>query len=168
MPSGSKQSGRDSQPLAHPQRELADPLARDIAQPDPLDQLVDAGLRDAVRLRERKQVVARRASGMNRARLEQRPYLVERGLKVAVGLPVHGHRSRGRAVEAEDQAHRRRLARAVGAEKAGHDPGKDREGQVVHGPFVAVLLREPVRLDQKMTPFSVPGSDDTRPSLRGT
>ena len=51
---------------------------RDVVQADQVDQLVDALPRDAVRLGEREQVVARRAPGVHRARLEQRADLVQR------------------------------------------------------------------------------------------
>jgi hypothetical protein len=83
-----------------------------------------------VRLGEREQVVVGRAAGVDRARLEQRADLVERRGVVAVGLAVDGDVAGARAVEPEDQAHRRRLARAVRAEEARHDPGLDGERRV--------------------------------------
>ena len=69
-------------------------LRRDLAQADEVDQLVDAAPRDAVRLREREQVVVGRAAGVDGARLEQRADLVQRRRVVAVVLAVHGDRRR--------------------------------------------------------------------------
>src|SRR5690606_10021674 len=49
--------------------------------------------------------------------------------------------------EAEDQAHGGRLARAVGAEEAGHPAGADGERQPVHGGPLAMAFREFSRFD---------------------
>jgi hypothetical protein len=49
--------------------------------------------------------------------------------------------------EAEDQSHGRGLARAVGAEEAGHPSGADLEGHVVDGDGVAVALGQALDLD---------------------
>jgi hypothetical protein len=142
-----QERGRDPEPLAHAEREGAGALACDLVQADEVDQLVDAALRDPVRLREREQVVVGGAAGVHRARLEQRPDLVQRRGMVAVVAAVDGDVPvRGR-VEAEDQAHRRRLARAVRAEEAGHHAGLDREGEAVDGALVPVILRQPARFD---------------------
>ena len=73
-----EERGGDAEPLAHAERELAGALARDVVEADEVDHLVDAALRDAVRLREREQVVVRRAAGVDGARLEQRADLVQR------------------------------------------------------------------------------------------
>ena len=123
-------------------------LSRDVVQTDEVDQLVDAASRDAVRLREREQMVVRRTAGVDRARLEQRADLVQRRRMVAVVLAVHRHVAGGRRVEPEDQPHRRRLPGAVRAEEAGDDAGPHRERQVVDGTLVAVVLGEIARLDQ--------------------
>ena len=80
----------DAEPLAHAERELARALAGDLVQADLVDQLVDALAWDAVRLREREQVVAGRAPGVHRTRLEQRADLVQRRRVLAIGLPVDG------------------------------------------------------------------------------
>ena len=61
-----------------PSENLPGPLARDLVQADEVDQLVDAAARDAVRLREREQVVVGGAARVDRARLEQRADLVQR------------------------------------------------------------------------------------------
>ena len=68
----------DAEPLAHAERELAGALLRNLVQADEIDQLVDAAARDAVRLREREQMVVRGAAGVHGARLEQRADLVQR------------------------------------------------------------------------------------------
>ena len=112
----------DPEPLAHAERELPDALAGDLLQADAVDHLVDAPARDPVGLRQREQVVVGRSAGVDGARLEQRADLVQRRRVVAVALPVHGHRPGGRAVEPEDQPHRRRLPRPVRAEEPGDDP----------------------------------------------
>jgi hypothetical protein len=70
---------------------------------------------------------------------------------LAVVLAVDGDVAASRTVEPEDQAHRRRLARAVRAEEAGDDAGLDDEAQVVDRPLLAVVLREPAGLDHRLT-----------------
>ena len=116
-----EQRRRDAEPLAHAERELARPLAGHLVQADEVDHLVDAALRDAVRLREGEQVVVGRAAGVDGPRLQQRADLVQRRGVVAVVLAVDGDAARGRRVQAEDHPHRGRLARAVRPEEAGHD-----------------------------------------------
>ena len=83
-----EQRRRDAEALAHAERELAGALLRDVVQADDVDQLVDAAARDAVRLRERQQVIARRAARVDGACLEQRADLVQRRGVLAVGLPL--------------------------------------------------------------------------------
>jgi hypothetical protein len=139
--------GGDAEPLAHAERERSRPLPGDVVQPDEVDQRVHPLLRDPVRLRERQQVVVGGAAGVHRTCLEQRARLVQRRGELAVALAVEGGGARGRRVEAEDQAHRRRLARAVRAEEAGHDTGSDREGQIIDRPLRSVVLGEAGDLD---------------------
>ena len=71
--------------------------------------------------------------------------------ELPVALAVHGHGARGRSVETEDHTHRRRLARPVRPEEAGHDPRAYRERQIVDCACRAVLLRQPARLDHRRT-----------------
>ena len=66
---------------------------------------------------------------------------------IAIVLTVHRDLAGGRRVEAEDQAHRGRLAGAVGAEEPGHDAGLDGEREVVDRALVAVVLRQVASLD---------------------
>ena len=122
-----EQRRRDSEPLPHPERELPGALARHVVQADEVDQLVDPALADPVRLREREQVVVGGAARVHRARLEEGSDLVQRRRVVAVVLAVHGDVAAARRVEPEDQAHRRRLARAVRTEEPGHDARLDGE-----------------------------------------
>jgi hypothetical protein len=106
----SEQRRRDSEPLAHPERELPGSLLRHVVQPNQVDQLVDSPAADPVGLRQREQVVVGRTAGVDRASLEQGPDLMQRGGVVAVVLAVNGHVARTWGVELEDQPHRRRLA----------------------------------------------------------
>ena len=145
-----EERGRDAEPLAHAERELARSLPRDLVQADEVDHVGDSALRDPVRLREREQMVVGVAAGVDGARLEERPDLVERGGMVSIVAPVDGDVAARRGVEAEDQAHRRRLAGAVRAEEARHDPRLDREAQAVDGPLLSVVLRELARLDHSL------------------
>jgi hypothetical protein len=68
----------DPQPLPHAERELTRTLLRHLAQADEVDQLLDAPAGDSMGLREREQVVERRTPGVDGARLQQRPDLVQR------------------------------------------------------------------------------------------
>ena len=119
--------------LAHAEREGSDALARDLAETDELDHLFDAAAWNAVRLREREQVVVGRAAGVDRVGLEHRADLVQRRRQLAVDAAVDRGLAAGGRVQPEDQAHRRRLARPVGSEKAGHDARTHLEGQIVDG-----------------------------------
>ena len=107
-------------------------------------------LRDPVRLRERQQVVARRATGVDGARLEQRADLVQR------------RRGRGRACRSRStspavgrsrpriEPHGGRLPGAVRAEEAGDEPRPDREAQAVD------------RALRRRSPSSAPGPRSRR------
>src|SRR4029077_3682215 len=128
-----KERLRDAEPLAHAEGELAAALARHLVQPDEVDELGDSALWNPVRLREREQVVVRGPAGVDGARLEQRADLVQGRGVVAVVAAVDGHVAAGRRVEAEDQAHRRRLAGAVRAEAGGHAPRLHGEGRPLDG-----------------------------------
>ena len=143
-----EQRAGDTEPLAHAERELAGALVRHLAQTDQIDQIVDAASRDAVRLGQSEQMVVRRTTAMNRARLEQGADLVQRRSMIAVVLAVHLRVARCGRVEPEHQSDRRRLPRPVRAEEAGDDAGPHRERQIVHGTLVAIILGEVARFDQ--------------------
>ena len=138
-----------------PSENLPARLRATSLQADEVDQLVDAATRDAVRLREREQVVVGGAAGVHRARLEQRADLVQRRGVVAVVLAVDGDVARRRRVEPEDQPHRRRLAGSVRPEEPRHDARPDREVEPVDGPLVAVVLRQRPRNNHGFDPPSL-------------
>ena len=147
-----EQRGRDPEPLAHAERELAGALVGDLVQADEVDQLVDAALRDAVGLREREQVVVRRAAGVHGAGLEQRADLVQRRRVVAVVLAVDGHVARASG------ASRPRIRRIVvdlpepfGPRKPVTMPGSTVKVRSSTARFVPVVLRQVARLDHPAT-----------------
>ncbi len=108
--------------------------------------------RDAVARGQPAQVVARGAAGVHGLGLEQRADLAQRGGGVGVAVAVDGDAARGRAVQAEDHAHRRRLAGAVGAEEAGDPAGLDGEVDAVDGDLRAVRLGEAAGDDHAIAP----------------
>ena len=169
----------DAEPLAHAERELPDTFPGDLLETDAVDHLVDPPPGNPVGLCQGEQVVVRRAAGVDGARLEQRADLVERRRVLAVALPVHGHRSRGRAVEPEDQPHRRRLPRPVRPEEPGDGPREHGEREAVDGPLLPVVLGQAFCLDHAPRRYP-PDSESpvkrvsggrrpraTRPSARG-
>ena len=145
-----EQRAGDPEPLAHAKRELAGALVRHLVQTDQIDQIVDAASRDAVRLGQSEQMVVRRTTAVNRARLQQGADLVQRRCMIAVVLPVHLRVAGGGCVEPEHQSDRRRLPRPVRAQETGDDAGTHRERQIVHGTLVAVILGEIARFDQAL------------------
>ena len=138
----------DAEALAHSEREPPDALARHVLQSDELDQLLDARAGDAVCLREREQVVVGGAPGVHRARLEQSSHLVERRGMVSVWLSVDAGAARVGRVEAQDQTHRGRLARAVGPQEAGHHARFDGERELAHRNRLSIVLRYVRDFDQ--------------------
>src|SRR5215510_2412378 len=61
-------------------------------------------------------------AGMERLGLQQCPGCAQRPAQLAVAAAADARLPRVGLVQAEDEPHRGRLARPVGAEKAGHDP----------------------------------------------
>jgi hypothetical protein len=116
-------------------------------QADDVDELVHAAARDAVRLRQREEVIARGATGVHGPSLEERADFVKRRGVRAIVLAIDGDVALRRPVETEDQPHRRRLAGPVWAEESSHDPGVDVERKVVDRALVFVVLGEPARFD---------------------
>ena len=102
---------------------------------------------EGVALREGEQVRVRRPAGVPGARIDQRPHPLHRPGQLAVGPAEHRHLSRGGPGQAEDAAHRRRLARAVRAEESGDPARLDGHGEVVDGDAGAVLLGQADDLD---------------------
>ena len=62
--------GCDAQPLAHAEGERSGPFACDVGQPDEVDDLLDAGVRDAVGLGQCEEVVVGGSSGVHGTHLE--------------------------------------------------------------------------------------------------
>ena len=132
----------DAEPLAHAEREAADPLARDRLEAGELDDLAHALLAEAVRGGHREEVVLGGAAGVHGLRVEQRADLAERGTVLRVRLAVDRDTALARAVEADDHAHGGRLAGAVRAEEAGDLAGAHGERDVVDGGLRAEALGE--------------------------
>ena len=108
--------------------------------------------RDAVARGQPAQVVAGRAAGVQRPRLEQGADLAQRRGGVGVAVAVDGDAAGGGAVQAEDHPHRRRLAGAVRAEEAGHAARLDGEVDAVDGGLAAVGLGEAPGDDHAVAP----------------
>ena len=85
---------------------------------------------------------------------------------LGVGAAVHRDRAAGRAVEAEDQAHRGGLAGAVGAEEAGDPAGRDVEVEMVDGGRRPVPFREAACLDHRAVPSRGWGMEERSPYRR--
>jgi hypothetical protein len=100
-----------------------------------------------VRLGHREQVVVRRASGVDRTRLEHGADLAQGRAKPPVVAAADGGGARGRRVEADHHAHRGRFPGPVGTEEPGDDARPHLKGQVVDGELVAVALAEVLDVD---------------------
>jgi hypothetical protein len=111
------------EPLPHAQGVAARPAAGDRGEPGELEDLADAGRRKALGGREPPQVAASRTARLEGAGVEQRPGVPQRVLKRPVGTAADQGRSGIGAVEAEDDAHRGGLARAVRPGEA-RDPAR--------------------------------------------
>jgi len=90
---------------------------------------------------------------MHRTGIEECADATERLRQVGQALAVDECRSSRGLVQAHDDAHRGRLAGAVGPEEPGHPAGFDVEGQVVDGTHGAVLLGELRNLDHVVLPL---------------
>ena len=133
----------EAQALLHAEGELPDAPLGGRLEPDEPEHLVDAGLRDLVRRRQRPEVVVGLARRVHVAGVEERPDLPHGERHVREVLAVDGRRSRRRAVEAEDHPHRGRLAGTVRPEEAGDLAVGDIERQVVDGQLGSVPLVSP-------------------------
>jgi hypothetical protein len=154
IPSGSSPfagSSRRRVEGSHSERELPRASARDVREADEVDELLDPSLRDAVCPRQGEQVVVRGPARVHRAGLEERADLVQRRTVFAVVTSVHGDVALGGSVEAENQPHRRRLSRSVGAEEAGDDAGADGKRELVDRALRAVVLPQTAGFDHGRT-----------------
>ncbi|GMA96436.1 hypothetical protein GCM10025881_32600 [Pseudolysinimonas kribbensis] len=146
-----EERGGDAEPLAHAEREAADPAARDALQPGERDDLVDPPRADPVRRRHRAQVLARGASAVHGLGIQQHAHSPQRVAQLPIGHAVDACFAGGGPVEAHDHAHGRRLAGAVRPEESRHEPGAHREVDVVDRGGGAEGLRELVDFDHPPT-----------------
>ena len=137
----------DAEPLAHPQGEGLRSTLRCGIQANYGKYLVHTPAWDAIRLREAEKVVVPGAAPVERLRVEEGTDLLQRYRKVPIAATVDGHRPLGRAVEADDHSHRRRLPCPVRTEKARHRPRLHVESEVVDGEGSPVAFREVAGLD---------------------
>jgi hypothetical protein len=137
----------DAEALAHAEGETADPLGGDRLQTSQFDDLVHPAAGDAVGGRQGPQVGAGAAAGMGGLGVEEGADFLERRGVFGVRPAVDRDAARRRAVEAEDEAHRRRFAGAVRPEKARDQARPDFKGQVVDGSFGAVILGQIMSFD---------------------
>src|SRR6266545_1545291 len=135
-----EQRGRQPESLAHAKGVGPHPPVGRILELDLSQHLVGAMGRNLCRGRERSQVVAPRASGVEVVRLEHRSDPTCRLVEVAVAAPEGERLARGRLGEAEQDTKAGRLAGAVRAEESGDGSRLQGEGEVVHGDEVAEAL----------------------------
>ncbi len=146
-PRVAEQRGGDAEALPHAEREPADPPAGHAAKPGQRDDLVHPRGRQAMRLRQAAQVVARAAAGMDGLCLEQRADGAQRDPEVTVGQAADPRLPAVGPVEPEQQPHGGGLPRAVRPEKAGNLPRLHGKRQIVDGQPRTVPLAEMTRLD---------------------
>jgi hypothetical protein len=91
-----------------------------------------------------QQVVACAPARVQGLGVQQRTELVQRIGNVVVVAAVHCHAARRRRIEAEDEAHRCRLARAVRSEESGDDTWHDLEVEAVDSGGQPVSLGQPL------------------------
>ena len=137
------------QPLPHPQRVALHPPLGGAGQLDHLQHLVDPPWRDPPRRRQSPQVVAAAAAGVEGGRLERGADRLQRRVHRHRRRALDQHRAAARPQQPEQRPHRRRLAGPVRPEEAGHLPGLDREGEIVHGQGAAVALAQVADLQRR-------------------
>jgi hypothetical protein len=133
-----EQRRREPQPLAHAQREAADPLAGHIGQTDSLHCGHYCGRGDGVGPGDPAQVLDRGPARMHGVGVEQRPDHVHRMLDRGVRSAADECVARGRCGKPKQDPHCGGLAGAVRAEESGDHARTDGERQVVDGDGVAV------------------------------
>ena len=142
-----EQHAGQAEPLAHAERVALDLAPGDLGQADQVEALVDARRGDPVRRRQPAQVVATAAARVHVAGVEQRPDLEQRARGSTRSGAVERRRAALGPVEADHAAHRRALARPVGAEEPGDPAGVDVEAEVVDGHRPAEPLGQVADLD---------------------
>ncbi len=142
-----EERGGDAEALAHAEGVRPHPAPGHRGESRLLQDAVDAAQRDAVARRQGPQMIARGAGSVRRPRVQQGAHPAQGLAEFGVGATAEGGGAGGRPVQAQDEPHGGGLSGAVGAEEAGDAPGADAEGEVVHGPPGAVLLREVLYVD---------------------
>jgi hypothetical protein len=137
-----EQRRRQREALAHPEREAPDLRAGVVLHPGERQDGVGAGVVQSTLEAHDPQVIARCPPGMEPGDLERRSDAAERRVERTVRTPEDVRLAGRRGGEPQQDAHRRRLARAVRPEEAGHAASRDREAQAVHGEPLPVPLRQ--------------------------
>src|SRR5262249_47764793 len=134
---------------------------------DQLEHLVDAVERDARCERERAQVIATAAGGMEVGRLEHCADLAERLVELAVTTTEDQRLSGCWLRQPEYQSEGRRLAGTVWTKKAGDGPSLEQERHVVECGDLSVALGQPSTADNLRTGIRLGlGQRESRPGLR--
>jgi hypothetical protein len=120
---------------------------RRAGQLDQREHLLDAGVGHADGLPEHPQVVARRTPRVKVGRLEYRPDPQRRPVELGVGAVEHERPPAARRGESQHHPQRRRLAGAVGAEKASDRAGFELERQLVYRQHAAEAFRQRLGYD---------------------
>ena len=105
-------------------------------------------------------MVASRTGLVKALCLQQRANLGDRCARGPVWLAVDQHRPAVWLVQAQDHPHRRGLACAVGAQKAGHDTGVDRETDIVDRSDLSVALGQVPDFNH-FAPYRLNAPDDS-------
>jgi hypothetical protein len=138
----SEERRRKPEALAHPERVGPDASPGHPAELDQLEHLLDPAERQAGRERERSQVVATAAAGMEVARLQDGTDELDRLLQLAVAAAEDERLPSRRLGQAQQQPERRGLAGTVRAEVPGDRARVQGERDVVDGHDLVVALGE--------------------------
>ena len=137
-----EQRNGDAEPLLHPHRVSGDAVACPIAQAHQFEKLFDAGLSHGPTGRAHDpQVFARREVRVERRRFDQGAHVVEDvAPRTVEALAEERDRARVGADEPGQQAHRRRLAGAVGSQETVDHAARDFQVETGQGRLPAVRL----------------------------
>ena len=160
----------DAESLAHAEGVVPEPAPRlGRRQRDQLEHLVDPRPRQAHGLGADREDLAAGAAVVLRRGVEEHADQQTRVRDVAVAVPPDRDAPRAGRREADHDAHRGGLARAVRPEEAGDPARSCHEGHVVDGPVAAVRLGYSVNCDHASSLIaarrrtSAPGIGCTRP-----
>ena len=156
-----QERGRDAEPLLHPQGVRREPVPRAFGEVDQLQHLVDLLSRHFGVLGQQTQVVQAGEVRIERGRLDHRPDPPQ-----YVGLSgtttEHPYVTTRRRDDPGQNPQRGRLARPVRTQKPVNLPRQNRQVDTIHREGVAVPLRQPCDLDQRIHTPSVPVADRVR------